>query len=81
MRPNHPMNDAVDGEGQLCDVSAIRPTGDIRRAPSTKKGNAGGVSVQEAYLDRAGRAVTRHTVYDSLGRIIHGPHFRAGGFK
>jgi len=81
MRPNHPMNDAVDGEGQLCDVSAIRPTGDIRRAPSTKKGNAGGVSVQEGYLDRVGRAVTRHTVYDSEGRIIHGPHFRPGGFK
>jgi hypothetical protein len=25
--------------------------------------------------------VTKHTVYDSDGHIIHGPHFRPGGFK
>ena len=45
------------------------------------QGNGGGISVQEGYLDHVGRAVTKHTVYDSDGHIIHGPHFRPGGFK
>ena len=81
MPPTQPMNDAVDGEGHGCESSALRPTGEIRRTASSKKGNVGGISVQEGYLDHVGRAVTKHTVYDSDGHIIHGPHFRPGGFK
>ncbi len=81
MRSTHSRNDAVDGEGLPCESSCLQPTGDIRRTASSKKGNAGGISVQEGYLDNAGRAVTKHTVYDSEGHIIHGPHFRPGGFK
>ena len=81
MNHNYSPKDAVDGEGRPCESGALRSTGEIRQAASTKKGNDGGISVQEGYLDCDGRAVTRHTVYDSLGRIIHGPHFRPGGFK
>jgi hypothetical protein len=81
MRPSNATIFAVDGEGLPCESGSLQPTGDIRRTASTKKGNVGGISVQEGYLDRAGRAVTKHTVYDSAGHIIHGPHFRPGGFK
>jgi hypothetical protein len=81
MRPSDSQNDAVDGEGRPCESGALRPTGEIRQAASTKKGNVGGISVQEGYLDCNGRAVTKHTVYDSGGHIVHGPHFRPGGFK
>ena len=81
MRSRNSTKFAVDGEGFPCESNTLQPTGDVRQAASTKKGNAGGVSVQEAYLDRVGRAVTKHTVYDSDGHIIHGPHFRPGGFK
>jgi hypothetical protein len=81
MQPGGSSNDAVDGEGCPCHAAELQPTGEIRRAASTKRGNAGGISLQEGYLDSAGRAVTRHTVYDASGQIIHGPHFRPGGFK
>lgn len=81
MRLPYQSEDAVDGAGRPCKLAAIQPTGDIRRTVSTRKGNLGGESVQEAYRDSAGRAVTKHTVYDAKGRIIHGPHFRPGGFK
>ena len=47
---------------------------------SSRKGNTGGLSVQEGFVDRDGRPVTRHTEYDSLGTIMHGPHFRPGRF-
>lgn len=71
----------VDGEGNACSEHDLEPTGLFRKSPSTRKGNEGGMSLQEGFLDRHKRAVTRHTVYDALGRIIHGPHFRPGGFK
>ena len=71
----------VDGAGYPCDEKTLTPTGEIQRSPSTRKGNDGGTSIQELFLDQSGRAVTRHTVYDKQGRIIHGPHFRPGGFK
>jgi hypothetical protein len=70
----------VDGAGKSCREDDLVATGETRRTRSTRKGNAGGVSVQEGFLDREGRAVTRHTVYDRDGRIVHGPHFRPGGF-
>jgi hypothetical protein len=81
MPPKNSTKFAVDGEGFPCESHTLQPTGDVRQAASTKRGNAGGISVQEGYLDHAGRAVTKHTVYDSAGHIIHGPHFRPGGFK
>jgi len=71
----------IDGAGYPCDEQTLTPTGEIQRSPSTRKGNDGGISIQELFLDRSGRAVTRHTVYDNQGCIIHGPHFRPGGFK
>ena len=81
MRFRNSTKFAVDGEGLPCEPNTLQPTGDVRQAASTKKGNAGGISVQEGYIDHVGRAVTKHTVYDSDGHIIHGPHFRPGGFK
>jgi hypothetical protein len=71
---------AVDGLGRRCLASDLVATGDRFVAASTRKGNAGGQSVQEGFIDRDGRPVTRHTVYDSSSRIIHGPHFRPGRF-
>jgi len=55
------------GKDSLATQPSLQPTGEIRRATSTKRGNAGGISLQEGYLDSAGRAVTRHTVYDASG--------------
>ena len=72
---------AVDGTGTPCSPYDLVATGDTRRSRSTRKGNRDGWSVEEGYLDECGRAVTKHTVYDCNGRIIHGPHFRPGGFK
>ena len=71
----------LDANGNPCEEKDLSPTGKVRRSRSTRKGNSGGVSVQEEFTDRTGRAVTKHTVYDSNGRIIHCPHFRPGGFK
>jgi hypothetical protein len=75
------VSPAVDGAGMPCEASALTATGEMLQTPSTRKGNAGGMSVQEGYTDRLGRSVTRHTVYDARGRVIHGPHFRPGGFR
>ena len=72
---------AVNGLGEACPAQDLRPTGKTLEVASTRKGNVGGVSLQEGFVDRAGRAVTRHTVYDANGRIVHGPHFRPGGFS
>ena len=72
---------AVDGSGEPCDERDLIATGDVQKAPSTRRGNVGGMSVQELYRDSAGRDVIRHIVYDSEGRVVHGPHFRPGGFK
>ena len=72
---------AVDGNGTPCSPHDLVATGETRRSQSTRKGNRDGWSVEEGYLDECGRAVTKHTVYDCNGRIIHGPHFRPGGFK
>lgn len=76
-----PESIAVDGAGKPCPEHMLTATGVSRRTPSTRKGNIGGVSVQEGYIDQLGRAVTKHTVYDGRGRVIHGPHFRPGGFR
>jgi hypothetical protein len=72
---------AVDGNGTPCSPHDLVATGETRRSRSTRKGNRDGWSVEEGYTDECGRAVTKHTVYDCNGRIIHGPHFRPGGFK
>jgi hypothetical protein len=72
---------AVDGAGVPCHEENLTATGAVRRSPSTRKGNTGGVSVQELFMDGLGRAVTKHTVYDFRGRVVHGPHFRPGGFR
>ena len=72
---------AVNGEGKSCPVTDLTPTGGKKIEPSTKKGNKKGKSVQVGYIDPQGRPVTEHTVYDPNGNIIHGPHFRPGGFK
>ena len=72
---------AVDGAGNLCSASILIATGMVRRSPSTRRGNVGGMSVEEGYVDQLGRAVTKHTVYDRQGRVVHGPHFRPGGFR
>lgn len=71
---------AVNGLVEACPPEDLRPTGKTLKVPSTRKGNAGGVSLQEGFVDGAGRAVTRHTVSDADGQIVHGPHFRPGGF-
>jgi hypothetical protein len=71
----------VDGAGNQCQASDLMPTGKVRESLSTRKGNEGGISVQEEFVDLFGRAVTRHTVYNRKGVVIHGPHFRPGGFK
>jgi hypothetical protein len=62
------------------DGSGTGATGERLVVPSTRKGNAGGFSVQEGFMDRDGRPVTRHTVYDSEGTVLHGPYFRPGRF-
>lgn len=62
------------------DGSGTGVTGERLVVPSTRKGNAGGFSVQKGFVDRDGRPVTRHTVYVSQGTVIHGPHFRPGRF-
>jgi hypothetical protein len=72
---------AVDGAGLPCPETDLTATGSTLSTRSTRKGNSRGTSVQESYVDRYGRAVTKHTVYDRDGRIIHGPHFRPGGFR
>jgi hypothetical protein len=56
-------------------ASDLSATGERLVVPSSRKGNTGGLSVQEGFVDREGRPVTRHTVYDSFGTIVHGPHF------
>jgi hypothetical protein len=71
---------AVDGLGRRCLASDLTATGERLAVLSSRKGNAGGQSVQEGFVDREGRPVTRHTVYDSDGRVVHGPHFRPGRF-
>ena len=75
------MANPIDGGGNPCRGEDLIATGEVLRTPSTRKGNRGGQSVQEGFVDRAGRAVTRHTIYDVFGRIVHGPHFRPGGFR
>jgi hypothetical protein len=72
---------AVDGTGTPCSPYDLVATGETRCSRSTRKGNRDSWSVEEGYLDECGRAVTKHTVYDCNGRVIHGPHFRPGGFK
>ena len=32
-------------------------------------------------IDSQGRPVTKHTVYGPKGNVVHGPHYRPGGFK
>lgn len=71
---------AVDGLGRRCLASDLSATGERLVVPSSRKGNAGGLSVQEGFVDRDGRPVTLHTVYDFRGVVIHGPHFRPGRF-
>ena len=75
------MANPIDGGGNQCRDEDLIATGEVLHTPSTRKGNQGGQSVQEGFVDREGRAVTRHTVYDALGRVVHGPHFRPGGFR
>ncbi|MFZ1082846.1 MAG: RHS repeat-associated core domain-containing protein [Candidatus Kryptoniota bacterium] len=74
-------SEAVNGAGEPCPESELTPTGQTQSEPSTKKGNKGGTSIQEGYVDEEGRAVTKHTVVDENGKIIHGPHYRPGPFK
>lgn len=72
---------ACNGIGEGCSGDALTPTGESKSEPSTRKGSRGGTSVQEGYTDAEGRPVTKHTIYDSGGKIVHGPHYRPGGFK
>jgi RHS repeat-associated protein len=74
-------NDAVDGEGKGCPAGELTPTGEVVAQPSTRKGNKGGMNVQEGYVDSQGRPVTRQTVYGPTGKVVHGPHYRPGGPK
>jgi len=74
-------NNAVDGGGQSCPASDLEPTGAKNSQPSTKRGNKGGTSVQEGFVDKQGRPVTRHTIYGPGGNVVEPPHYRPGGFK
>ena len=74
-------NDAVDGGGKACPAGNLTPTGQTDTKPSTKKGNKGGASVQEGYVDSQGRPVTKHSIYGPKGNVVSPPHFRPGGFK
>ena len=71
----------VDGDGNRCREGELTQTGEVKTEPSTRKGNKGGINVQEGYKDSQGRDVTRQTVYDRNGKIVHGPHYRPKGFK
>ncbi len=72
---------AVYGAGEACPAGELAPTGEIKEEPSTQKGNKGGKSIQEGYVDSQGRPVTKHTVVDKNGKVVHGPHYRPGPFK
>jgi RHS repeat-associated protein len=72
---------AVDGAGDPCPAKELTPTGETREEPATKRGARGGSNVEEGYTDSQGRPVTRQTVYGPNGEIVHGPHYRPGGFK
>ncbi|MGE5398715.1 MAG: DNRLRE domain-containing protein [Chitinophagales bacterium] len=47
---------------------------------STKKGNKGGVSIEEVFVNRkTGERIYRHTLKDSNGKHIENPHYRPYG--
>ena len=71
---------AVNGAGKPVSPDELKPTGETKTEPSTKKGNKAGTSSQEGYKDSEGRDVTKHTVTDSKGNVIH-QHYRPGPFK
>jgi len=44
---------------------------------STKKGNRGGLSIEEEYTNiNTGEKIYKHTLTDSNGKIIEEPHYR-----
>jgi RHS repeat-associated protein len=73
--------DSGENDGNKFPPTDVTPTGDVDVEPSTKKGNKGGSSIQETFIDENGDPWTRHTVVDSNGKLVEAPHFRPGGPK
>jgi hypothetical protein len=46
---------------------------------STKKGNAGGKSIEEVFTNRNGDTIYKHTLTDASGKFIETPHYRPYG--
>jgi hypothetical protein len=68
---------AIDGEGTPIDSNELIATGKVQSEPSTRRGNRGGTVEETEYTDSQGRLVTRQTIYNSNGKVIH-DHYRPG---
>ena len=74
--------DEGEGEkGKKFPPTELTPTGEVEIEPSTQRGNRGGESIQEVFIDENGNLWTRHTVVDKNGRPVEKPHYRPGGPK